>query len=121
MQTATKYPEAGNWHNFDSFCWFEKPDDADEFCIYHLNHRDSALLDQSNVDTTRKALKPFTDKHDLLQSPDVFFGTFNHWAVGWIDFVAIRANTEAYQTLCDIIDRLSEYPVLDEKIGRAHV
>jgi len=112
IQTKTKYPEAGNWHDFGSFCWFEKPDDADDLCIYHLNHRDSGLLDQSNADATRKALEPFGD--------DVHPVTFNHWAVGWIDAVAIRVNrpngnkTEAYRTLCDIIDQLSEYPILDE-------
>lgn len=106
IQTQKKYPEAGNWHELESFCWFERPDDADEFCIYHLNHRDSGLLDQSNADATRKALEPFDD--------DVRLETFSHWAVGWIDAVAVRVETRAYRTLCDIIDQLSEYPILDE-------
>jgi hypothetical protein len=106
MHTKSKYPEAGNWHEFESFCWFDRPDDADEFCVYHLNHRDSGLLDQSNADATRKALEPFDD--------DVRLETFNHWAVGWIDAVAVRVETRAYRTLCEIIDRLSEYPILDE-------
>lgn len=102
----TKYPKAGNWHDFESFCWFERPDDADEFCVYHLNHRDSGLLDQSNANAIRKALEAFED--------DVRFETFSHWAVGWIDAVAVRVETRAYRTLCEIIDRLSEYPILDE-------
>ena len=106
MQTITKYPEAGNWYQFESFCWFERPDDADEFCVYHLNHRDSRLLDQSNADSIRHALEPFED--------DVRFETFTHWAVGWIDAVAVRKETRAYLTLCEIIDRLSDYPILDE-------
>ena len=112
MHTKSKYPEAGNWHGFESFCWFERPDDAEDFCIYHLNHRDSGLLDQSNADATRKALEQFED--------DVRLETFSHWAVGWIDAVAVRVSgpdskeTRAYRTLCDTIDRLSEYPILDE-------
>jgi len=105
-------PKAGNWCEFESFCWFERPDDADKFCIYHLNHRDSDLLEQSNADAIRKALEQFGD--------DVRLETFSHWAVGWIDAVAVRVSgpdskeTEAYRTLCEIIDRLAEYPVLDE-------
>jgi len=106
MQTKQTYPEAGNWHEFDSFIWFKRPDDADDFCIYHLNHRNSGLLDQSNADIIREALKPFDN--------DVLFMEFSHWAAGWINAVAVRVNTEAYKTLCGIIDRLSEYPVLDE-------
>jgi hypothetical protein len=106
MQNKTKYPEAGNWHQFESFCWFEKPDDADKFCVYNLNHRDSGLLDQSNAYTILKTLKPFED--------DAWPVTFSHWAVGWIDAVAVRVETRAYRTLCEIIDRVSEYPILDE-------
>lgn len=106
MKTIMKYPKAGNWHDFESFCWFERPDDADEFCIYHLDHRDSELLDQSNANSIRQALEPFED--------EVRLETFSHWAVGWIDAVAVRVGTRAYRTLCEIIDRLSEYPILDE-------
>lgn len=108
----TQYPGAGNWHDLESFCWFDRPDDSDDFCIYHLNHRDSGLLVQSNADAIRQALEPFEN--------DVRLETFSHWAVGWIDAVAVRVvghdskETRSYRILCETIDRLSEYPILDE-------
>ena len=27
----------GNWHSFGSFCWFDRPDDADDFAIFYTH------------------------------------------------------------------------------------
>jgi hypothetical protein len=42
---------AGNWREFDSFCWHRAQviDDADNWAIVYSHHRDSGLLDQSNA------------------------------------------------------------------------
>jgi hypothetical protein len=106
---------AGNRQQFTCFIWFEKPDDAEQWGIYHLDHRDSGLLNQSNAGAIRKALEPFGE--DQVQ-----FQEFSHWAVGWINAVAIRVFkpgsdelTDAFQELQKLVEQLEDYPILDEQ------
>lgn len=115
--TKSKYPEAGNWQSFDSFCWYEKPDNADQWCLYYTHNRDSTLLDQSNAAAIDKMMRRFkTGKH-----PTCLEQRHNHWVCGWVDGYAIKVvnskgkPTKAYEKLCDILDDLANYPVLDEE------
>jgi hypothetical protein len=109
---------AGNWRDFDSFLWFRESDlvDADDWMIHYTHHRDSGLLDQSNADQIRKALEPFTEGDD----PDVVPESHNHWAVGHIDGFSLRVHrngeiTEAFRTFHGLMERIADYPVLDEQ------
>lgn len=103
---------AGNWQKFESFGWHEKPADAENWGIYHLDHRDSNLLDQSNAAAITKELEVYGD--------DVVPQRFGHWAVGWIDALAVRVYkrgkiTDAFQKLHELLKRLDDYPVLDDE------
>ena len=55
---------AGNWRKFDSFAWFDQPDDADNWYIFYTHNRDSDLLTQSNAEQIDKAMKPFVESGD---------------------------------------------------------
>jgi hypothetical protein len=58
----------GNWKRFQCFIWFRDDiDDADNWAIIYLSHRDSGLLDQSNASVIRRSLESYTDGDD----PDV--------------------------------------------------
>jgi hypothetical protein len=108
---------AGNHRKFDSFAWWERPDDGDRWALVYTHHRDSGLLDQSNADELANELEKFTEG----DAPDVVSERHSHWAVGWIDGYAIRVFdsndeiTEAFRTYCMLQERMSDYPVLDEE------
>ena len=103
----------GNWQKFESFCWFNRPDDADQFAILYTHNRDSGLLDQSNAAVIAEALEPF------IECGDVRPEDHSHWACGWVAGFAIRVFrggkiTPAFVKWHELQERLDEYPVLDE-------
>ena len=116
MQT-TLDPEQfrDNWTRRSCFVWFHQPDDAEEFGLRILSHRDSGLIDQSNSAIIRKRLLPF------VKSGDVIFFDCGHWAVGTTHEVAVRVyksgtteTTAAFDELARIVEELDGYPILDE-------
>ena len=110
---------AGNWQKFDSFAWSYRaqPDDADLYTIIHPSNRDSGLLEQSNSDAMAKELKEFED------SGEVDWQSFSHWGCGWVDALIVKVYTDhskacltpAFERLCDLLDALCDYPVLDDE------
>jgi hypothetical protein len=109
---------AGNWRRFESFAWDRARQLArpESWAIVYTNHRDSGLLDQSNAAAIEEALEPFTNGND----PDVVAEHHHHWAVGWIDGFSIRVFrrgriTKAFQTYHELVERMDDYPVLDDE------
>ena len=109
---------AGNWRKFESFGWSRvgQLDDPESWTMVYTHHRDSRLLDQSNAAAIEDALSPFLEADD----PDIIEEHHGHWACGWIDGFAIRVFrngevTQAFRTYAEIVDRLDNYPVLDEE------
>jgi hypothetical protein len=105
---------AGNWMQFDCFSWHGSGDidDADQWTIVYTHNRDSGLLDQSNAEAIRQAMKPFLDR-DALEEHD------RHWAVGWAKGYAIRVYrrgriTKAFQTWHALQTRMNDCSLLDE-------
>lgn len=106
----------GNWRKFESFVWHRQPDDAENWCIVYTNNRDSKLLEQSNAEAIQAEMEEFTQGDD----PDCISERHDHWAVGWTDGYSIRVyrgkeTTPAFERWCDIQNRLSDYPVLDDE------
>ena len=74
----------GNWQKFDSFCWFERPENAEDWTIVYTHNRDSQVLDLCNAEVIKEELsKPEYEN-------DVKFERHTHWAVGWVEGIAIR-------------------------------
>ena len=108
---------AGNWKRFQCFAWWREReiDESDNWAILYTHHRDSGLLDQSNGEVIRKAIRPFAD----TENPDVVFESHSHWAVGSIEGFSIRVLrdgkiTEAFTKYHELAERLANYPILDE-------
>lgn len=79
-----------------------------EYYAFLGHHRDSDNLDNSNFDTAVKLLGG--------ESETVIIVRENHWAVGWVEWIAIHESDEQSLILADgIRDRLDNYPVLDEE------
>ena len=115
-EAATK--AAGNWRDFDSFCWHRASEleDADDWCIVYTHHRDSGILAQSNTVFIDKALEPFVDADDS----DVVAEQHSHWACGWIDGYSIRVFrngkiTDTFKMYHDLAAAMDQYPILDEE------
>jgi hypothetical protein len=103
---------AGNHETFDSFVWWDRPEDSDRWCVVYSHHRDSGLLDQSNAAAIEKALEAFDG--------DVVAQRHSHWAVGWMEGYVIRVFdqdgnvTAAFRRYCELRAKLSDYPILNE-------
>ena len=109
---------AGNWQHFNCFVWFRRNEieDAEDWSVIYTHHRDSGLLDQSNASAIEKKLEPLAEGDD----PDLVFESHNHWAVGHVDGFSLRVFkdgkiTEAFETYHELVQRLADYPVLDEE------
>lgn len=121
MQTATDYKAlaadaAGNWQRFNSFAWFSKPDNADDFTIVYVSNRDSDTLDKANAKVIADELTPFIKRGTVIPQ------RHSHWACGHVDGYAIKVRdkrgriTKAFQVWADIQARLDDYPILDESL-----
>jgi hypothetical protein len=108
---------AGNWRSWSCFLSYRETDvsDSENWAIIYTHNRDSGLLAQSNAQAISQALESFTSGAD----PDVVLDSHSHWAVGHVDGFSIRVCrdrriTDAFRSYHSLMDRLGEYPIVDE-------
>jgi hypothetical protein len=84
--------------------------------VFLSQNRDSSLLDKSNFQCALKAVEHLAYKvatEDGLSGVQVV--RENHWACGWVEWIAIHeSNKEAIAEAERILERLEGYPVVDE-------
>ncbi len=106
MQTITENNRAVG----SSAYWGERG----HWFIAAAQHRDSDCLTRSNFRSFKSALKEF----DSWQSNDegaYCVESFNHWAVGWVEYLLVNPECKAAIELADKLrEKLKDYPVLDE-------
>ncbi len=98
------------WTRPNSYFGAEWP----EFYVFLSRNRDSDDLTNSNYETALEALKSDRtfgeDEESTVQSV-----CENHWAVGWVEWIAIHeSDTVALEAADAMMERLESYPVLDE-------
>lgn len=70
--------------------------------------RDSGDLEESNLHTMLKALGGEIDDQVIVVRE-------SHWAVGWVEWIAIHQDADDALAIADRnVKRLEDYPVLDE-------
>src|SRR6185369_472351 len=79
---------AGNWAKFDSFAWFEPPENPTDVAIVYTSNRDSDIIDRANAKAIGAELEQY------IESGDVRPETHSHWAVGHVDGYSIRVYTD---------------------------
>lgn len=79
------------------------------YYVFLGQHRDSDCLAQSNFACALDQLGGEDDDETVVVVRE------GHWAVGWVEWIAIHQDNEAALKIADdILDQLEAYPVLDE-------
>lgn len=80
----------------------------EDYFVFLGQHRDSDDLAQSNFAVGLKELGG--------ESETVLVVREGHWAVGWVEWIAIHKDDEAALRKADAMkERLEDYPILDEE------
>lgn len=83
--------------------------------IFLGRSRDSDLLTNHNFETALARLDEVDADHPTEDTRTVLAVRENHWAVGWVEWIAIHpSNTRAVALANEIADDLDNYPILDE-------
>ncbi len=106
----------GNWRSFECFYWNTEGrlDNPDNYFITYTHHRDSTLLPLSNAAAIEKMMKKYIGQGTAWQEEH------SSWLVGWMSGWIIQVYTKrkkptaAFRAWCEIQQKLSDYPVLDE-------
>lgn len=91
------------WTMPDSYFGAEWP----EYFVFLSQARDSDALSRSNFECGLRALGGESDSVVVVRE--------RHWAVGWVEWIAIhQSNVEAILSADEMSCALANYPVLDE-------
>lgn len=79
-----------------------------EYFVFLGQHRDSDALSRSNFTCALKAIGGETETVHVIRE--------GHWAVGWIEWIAIhQSDSKALETAEEIHCALADYPVVDDE------
>lgn len=102
MKTLTK------WTHPKCYIGAEWPD----YYSFLGRSRDSDALERANFDA---GLKAIGGEKEYEGQPLVKVVRESHWAVGWVEWIAIHESaTEALRIADDIKTKLEDYPIVDE-------
>lgn len=95
-----------------------------DYYVFLGRNRDSSALDRANFDAGLKAIGgELADKDKEDPNDDgsalslVRIVRENHWAVGWVEWIAIHESAvEQLRIADDIATRLEDYPVVNEDL-----
>lgn len=100
----SKYPLLRRWTYPDSYAgatWY------DYFGCFGRS-RDSDALEESNFEVALRELGGETETVMIIRE--------GHWAVGWVEWIAIHeSDTRALEKANELRRRVESYPVLDEE------
>ena len=105
---------ANNYKLFKSFSWTDRPSEG-VWCLHYTHNRDSGPLERSNGAVIAAEM-------GKQSSDDVSIEHHSHFAVGWVDGVAVKVYgddgtvTKAFQKLHELLEKIEEYPILDEDV-----
>ena len=83
--------------------------------VFLWQNRDSDCLTRSNFQCAMERLKPLSTDLETEEMPSVQIVSENHWAVGWVEWIAIHeSNAPAIAEAEAMLEKLEGYPVLNE-------
>lgn len=92
-----------------------------DFYVFLGQSRDSSALERANFDAGLKAVRAVMSKDSVPGDPEesatVRVVRESHWAVGWVEWIAIHeSDVAALQCADKITEKLEDYPVVDENL-----
>jgi hypothetical protein len=91
------------WTMPDSYCGAVWPG----YYVFLAQHRDSDSVTRSNFICALRAIGGESDTVEIVRE--------GHWAVGWLEWIAIHQDdSKALETADEIMGALSDYPVVDD-------
>lgn len=105
------------WTHPRNYAGYQWPD----FYVFLGQNRDSGPLARANFDAALKAVRAVMSKESIPGDPDematVQVVRENHWAVGWVEWIAIHESDAAALECADkIAAKLENYPVVNENL-----
>ena len=96
------------WTRPDSFLAMDSGWQYSPECFVFLGrHRDSDIITESNFNVALERLGGESDTVKVVRE--------SHWAVGWVEWIAIHeSDNEALELARDMVDSLNDYPILNE-------
>lgn len=103
-----EYRAIERWTRPDNFAaWNDSWVYSDKCFVFLGRHRDSDLLTESNFECGLAAIGGESDTVQIVRE--------GHWAVGWVEWIAIHeSDSKALEIADDILCALSDYPVVNE-------
>ena len=99
----TPFKHLKRWQMPDSYFGQEWP----EYYVFLGQNRDSDSLTRSNFECALTAIGGESDTVEIVRE--------RHWAVGWVEWIAIHeSNTVALAKADAVLDKLEDYPVVNE-------
>lgn len=88
----------------------------DNWYVFLFRNRDSSIMETMNFDIAFEQLKTvFNSELSIVGLESVQIVRENHWAVGWIEWIAIHSSDiEALKVADKINKKLESYPCLDD-------
>lgn len=104
------------WEHPDSYFGTEFPG----WYILYSRCRDSHRIANCNYETIVTQLNADEswegdEPPEPGTEPSVISASFNHWAVGWLEFILVHEQSPKLQQAQEIYDALSNYSILDEE------
>ncbi len=88
-----------------------------DYFVFLGRNRDSDALSRANFDAALKDIGGENSADDENETPLVLVVRENHWACGWIEWIAIhKSQTETLEKADTILQKLEDYPVVDEEL-----
>ncbi|MDE2022560.1 MAG: hypothetical protein KGI71_06655 [Patescibacteria group bacterium] len=117
IETAREILAAQAWKHPDSYGGFSPEGDY----LIVSQHRDSDALTRSNYRSVMRILEgeSYDSGHSgelAADRPPVYDWRARHWAVGWIEYIMVRADAPETTLIAaaEILAALADYPVVDE-------
>lgn len=115
----TQFKHLKRWELPPSYFGANWPD----WYVFLSRNRDSSELSESNFETGLSAVRAVASKEpipdeigDETDMATVQVVRESHWAVGWVEWIAIhKSDTAALIEADRLLSRLESYPVLDEE------
>lgn len=121
MKLDSEYPFLKRWTRPSNYAGCEWPD---YYSAGVGRSRDSQPLERANFDAMLKALGGERNHPDIEDPNDegaalslVRIIRENHWAVGWVEWIAIHeSQVETLAVANRLMEKMEDYPVIDENL-----